>query len=88
MVVASTDFDLKLILIVIAVDDEAEAVKSLIESRQKILQDLRTENESLRMKHFHLIEKNYNLTRDTEEALEVIGDAKQISKMLSVSFFR
>ena len=65
-------------------DEETEGLKKSVEIRQKELEDLRAENETLRMRQFELLDANYGLTKDTEEAMEVINEAKEISKMLSV----
>ena len=65
-------------------DEETEGLKKSVEIRQKELEDLRAENETLRMRQFELLDANYGLTKDTEEAMEVINEAKEISKILSV----
>jgi len=66
------------------VDDEAEGLKRSVEVRQKEVENLRAENETLRMRQFELLEANYGLSKDTEEAMEVINEAKEISKILGV----
>ena len=71
----------------VPVDEEGEHYKSLIESRKKYLQELELEHDTLKMKNFELLDENYSLTKNKEDALEILSEAKKISALLSVSCF-
>ena len=68
-------------------DEEGDHYKSLIESRKKYLQELELEHDTLKMKNFELLDENYSLTKNKEDALEILSEAKKISALLSVSCF-
>jgi len=67
------------------VDEEAQQFKDLADSRAKLLDVHNREYDALKIRNLELSEENYNLTKDRDECLEIIAQAKEIAKCLNVS---
>ena len=66
-----------------ALDEEAQKLKDLADSRAKELEIDLKENKILKIRNLELREENYNHIKDKEECLEIIEQAKEIAKILN-----